>query len=455
MLICADNSGATVRWGSSSNNFSSQDIVCYPNANRYELQYRLIGATTWVNSATLTALSQYSFTGLSGNMAYEWRIRHSFNDGSTGTYSAPASFTTTGCVPPPSPFVGNYNFHDCSTPTVVWIGCSGTGTRYELRYRAIGSLPWTSTVAAEQPPNLYSQLSCPIRDLPDYIPYEVQVRSICASGDASEYSASVTVAAGCGQPYECVRTKSICHYNVTATTAILSWQGSGPFELRWRKGYTTTWNIVQIPHYGRENAATFLLTNLEPNTPYDWQVRSLCTPNGGFSSVDFFRTVCNAPITGRANTIRPTSAKLTWAAADASLMYKLFWRKADETNWQIITAIATPFYSLTGLTRSTAYEWRIETDCGASLTAVSGPVRIFRTTATATAVSTSIATIRNGNWNDPGTWACNRIPTNADAVTIGHIVTVPTGATGNALKIVYGVGGKVLVSTGGRVSLEP
>jgi hypothetical protein len=40
-------------------------------------------------------------------------------------------------------------------------------------------------------------------------------------------------------------------------------------------------------------------------------------------------------------------------------------------------------------------------------------------------------------------------------VTIGHIMTVPTGVTGNALRIGYGAGGKLIIGAGSKVQLGP
>jgi len=48
-----------------------------------------------------------------------------------------------------------------------------------------------------------------------------------------------------------------------------------------------------------------------------------------------------------------------------------------------------------------------------------------------------IVSIRTGNWNDPDTWSCNRVPPVSDVVTLtaGHTVTLPGSITGFAQRL--------------------
>jgi trimeric autotransporter adhesin len=458
VLLCAGNQSATVSWNGYdyANNIPSGDPFCSNSSQHSQLQYRVIGETTWSSPISYSANeafnARYSFTRLLANTAYEWRVRRILNSGIAGAYSAPATFTTTGCLRPTVVQYFSY-FRDCTKAVIAWGSCPFEQARYEIRYRAVGSTPWTTT-AINSEGIFYSQVTYTLSGLLQR-PYEVQVRSLCVSGAVTEYSSSLTVVVGCPERLSCSRTKNLCHLNITSRSALLKWEGTGPFELRWRKGYASAWNTVQVPIDLNTitGSSSYYLTDLEPYTPYDWQVRCVCSTESGFSAVDFFRTVCKAPLYGRAAGIAPTSAKLTWSNADNSLTYKLFWRKSGEPNWQVITGITTPFYSLTGLTRSTEYQWRVETECGASAVAVAGPVRLFRTTATVAAVSTTLSTISNGNWNDPSTWACNRIPVSTDTVTIGHIITIPPGVIGVAQTLSHTANGKIIYGTGGKLNL--
>ena len=74
-------------------------------------------------------------------------------------------------------------------------------------------------------------------------------------------------------------------------------------------------------------------------------------------------------------------------------------------------------------------------------------------TATITILGTAQYSIKNGNWNDPTVWSCNRVPTATDPVTISHAVLVPVSYIAIALRLTYGSSGKLVYSTGGRLRL--
>ena len=46
-----------------------------------------------------------------------------------------------------------------------------------------------------------------------------------------------------------------------------------------------------------------------------------------------------------------------------------------------------------------------------------------------------ISSVQNGNWNDPATWNCGRIPVFLDIVRVRHNVTLPDNFTANARQV--------------------
>ncbi len=56
-------------------------------------------------------------------------------------------------------------------------------------------------------------------------------------------------------------------------------------------------------------------------------------------------------------------------------------------------------------------------------------------------------TTKNGFWNDPTVWSCNRVPTATDDVEIRHIVALPSGIA-HARRVVYKPSGKLIKSAG-------
>ncbi|RYF77250.1 MAG: hypothetical protein EOO39_04395 [Cytophagaceae bacterium] len=68
---------------------------------------------------------------------------------------------------------------------------------------------------------------------------------------------------------------------------------------------------------------------------------------------------------------------------------------------------------------------------------------------------TSFYSIKTGNWNDPATWSCNRVPTIADSVQIvaGHAITLPAGITGMAAQLKQS--GQLVIATGATLKTGP
>lgn len=81
---------ATLNWGSVS------------GASSYNLQWKLSSASTWTDVTGLTSTS-YNLSGLTAGSTYNFQVQADCN-GTTGSYSAPASFTTQsgggGCSDP-------------------------------------------------------------------------------------------------------------------------------------------------------------------------------------------------------------------------------------------------------------------------------------------------------------------------------------------------------------------
>ncbi|MCY7357044.1 MAG: GEVED domain-containing protein, partial [Rudanella sp.] len=65
----------------------------------------------------------------------------------------------------------------------------------------------------------------------------------------------------------------------------------------------------------------------------------------------------------------------------------------------------------------------------------------------------AMTTLRNGNWDDPTVWSCNRVPTSSDIVEIGHLLVVPGNAVASAKQIRYTNGGRISQSLTAKLRL--
>ncbi|MBD2705867.1 immunoglobulin domain-containing protein [Spirosoma sp. BT702] len=65
----------------------------------------------------------------------------------------------------------------------------------------------------------------------------------------------------------------------------------------------------------------------------------------------------------------------------------------------------------------------------------------------------SMFTLKAGDWNDPATWSCGRIPVITDAVTLNHAVSLPPTYQGQALRVIYNATGRLVFGASSRLRL--
>lgn len=158
-------------------------------------------------------------------------------------------------------------------------------------------------------------------------------------------------------------TYTLTTSNITFKTATLGWTGSGAasFNIRWRKqgdpARTTTSEIL---------ATSFLLTDLEAGQPYEWQLLPANSTTWLGGPTTFTTTYgCPAPSINSAASVSVTSAGIIWSYSSYPDMYTIDYQLTGATTWSSITGLPpeTYTYKLTGLTPTTAYNWRVRSNC--------------------------------------------------------------------------------------------
>ncbi|MBD2701400.1 hypothetical protein IC229_12175 [Spirosoma sp. BT702] len=62
-----------------------------------------------------------------------------------------------------------------------------------------------------------------------------------------------------------------------------------------------------------------------------------------------------------------------------------------------------------------------------------------------------MSTVKDGAWSDTSVWSCGRLPVSTDVLTLKHAVSIPANYVGQALRIQYNTGGKIIFNTGSRI----
>ncbi|MBK9213976.1 MAG: fibronectin type III domain-containing protein [Saprospiraceae bacterium] len=75
------------------------------------------------------------------------------------------------------------------------------------------------------------------------------------------------------------------------------------------------------------------------------------------------KPVCVTPTWPMANSVTCNSALISWDGVNGAVSYQLDYRAIGNPSWTTINA-SSVYYSLSGLSANTAYEWRVRTYCG-------------------------------------------------------------------------------------------
>ncbi|WP_020602388.1 fibronectin type III domain-containing protein [Spirosoma spitsbergense] len=190
--------------------------------------------------------------------------------------------------------------------------------------------------------------------------------------------------------------------SVTSSSAKLSWNSLGDYIT-----YDLQWRILGSPYWNSAfNIAqpTTDLTYLNGNTTYEWQVK--VTGSDTYSGPVTFTTICPqaSPTYTSSNPAR-TTASLSWGGANYFPGYTLQWRTAGSADWTSISINNNSYYTLTGLTSATTYEWRVQGVCSASAASAFTSPQSFTTYACLVPTSLYTGTVRSGsalvNWYIP------------------------------------------------------
>jgi len=250
-----------------------------------------------------------------------------------------------------------------NSATISWTAVSGA-TGYQVQYRNVGG-SWV--VLSQQTPT--TKL---ITGLTTGTTYEVQVRTICTSGN-SNYSASVMFTtsggASCGVPTG-LSAGSITNNSANITWAAVS--GATTYDLRYKLTPSGTWSTFNT------TGTSVNLTSLAANTSYDVSVRANCASgSSAYSSTVSFTTTggstCNVPTGLAASNITSTTVTISWTAVSGAVTYDLRYKLTSSGTWTTFNTTGTAV-NFTGMTAGTSYDVSVRTNCSGGSSAYSATV---------------------------------------------------------------------------------
>ena len=158
---------------------------------------------------------------------------------------------------------------------------------------------------------------------------------------------------------------------ITNTTATVSWNAVAnavSYAVDYKLNTSGTWTSFSTAQTG----TSANLTGLTQGSLYDWRVQATCSGgSGNFVSAQFTTTApCSAPAGLASSAITSSGATVSWGAVSGALNYDVDYKLASSGTWiNSITATTSTSRSISGLTASSLYDWRVRTNCSSGSSA--------------------------------------------------------------------------------------
>ncbi len=154
---------------------------------------------------------------------------------------------------------------------------------------------------------------------------------------------------------------------ITNTSATVSWSalsGALSYDVDYKLNSASVWTNAVTATTNLSTA----LSGLTQGSLYDYRVRANCSgATGAYVQAQFTTTSpasCNAPTGLTSTAVTASSATLSWSAVSGAANYDAEYKLNTATVWSTAaTATTGTSVSLSGLTASSLYDWRVRANC--------------------------------------------------------------------------------------------
>ncbi len=326
------------------------------------------------------APTHYTLRGLIPGTSYQFYVRDSCGAAHVSSWAGPYTFTTLSTsLPCPSPSSLLATQITQNSARLSWV--TGGASNWDLEYGLSGFTLGSGTQISTTTP------SYTVSGLTPGQSYQFYVRNSCGVSHVSSWTGShafVTLSA----TLPCPSPSSLLATQITQTSARLSWVtgGASNWDLEYGLSGFTLGSGTRIS----TTTPSYAVSGLTPGQSYQFYVRDSCGVGhvSSWAGPDAFTTLsatlpCPSPSSLLATQITQNSARLSWVTGGASnwgLEYGLSGFTLG-SGTQISTTI--PFYTVSGLTPGTDYDFYVRDSCGAAhVSSWAGPYTFITLSAT-------------------------------------------------------------------------
>ena len=190
--------------------------------------------------------------------------------------------------------------------------------------------------------------------------YTVTVTNPDGQTSSTQFNLNCTPAT-CGDP------TGLGSSSITNTSATLSWSFAGTaisYDVQYKITSSAIWTTITVTN------PTVTLTNLTPNTSYDWQVKANCSgASGNYVAGTQFTTTattvtCTTPTNPASSAITSNSATVSWTGSADAVSYDVEYKLSSAAAWTTAAAATTSTSATIGsLSPTTSYDWHVKTNC--------------------------------------------------------------------------------------------
>jgi Metallo-peptidase family M12/Secretion system C-terminal sorting domain/Bacterial pre-peptidase C-terminal domain/Fibronectin type III domain len=246
-----------------------------------------------------------------------------------------------------------------SSSTASWSPVSGANS-YDVDYKASSSGMWINIASGT------TSSSWNLFGMSASTSYDWRVRANCSSGSSSYTQSQFTTQASAS----CNAPSGLSTLSITTSSATANWSpvsGADSYDVDYKASSSSMWiNIAS-----GTTSSSWNLFDMPASTSFDWRVKANCASGSSSYTQTQFTTQasssCNAPSGLTTSSITTSSATANWGFISGANSYDVDYKASSSGMWiNIASGTTSSSWSLSGLSASTSYDWRVRVNCSSS-----------------------------------------------------------------------------------------